>query len=78
MAPDDDDLAAFQAALLDLLDRNLPAEELRRRLRDDPAFAAFRGYVETFEPRMLAVAADLVKKWGRRSGSGEDQGGRPG
>ncbi len=67
MAPDDDDLAAFQAALLDLLDRGLPAEEVRRRLRDDPAFAAFRGYVEAFEPRMLAVAAELVKKWGRRT-----------
>ena len=62
-----DDLARFQAALLDLLSQDLPADAMRQRLRDDPAFAEFREYVVGFEPRMLAVAAELVKKWGKRS-----------
>jgi hypothetical protein len=62
-----DDLARFQAALLDLLSQDLPPDAMRQRLRDDPAFAEFRDYVDRFEPRMLAVAAELVKKWGKRS-----------
>lgn len=62
----------FLDALLDpvdgfLLDRGLTVEELRQSLGEDAAFAPFRGYVGAFEPRMLAVAAELVKKWGRRS-----------
>ena len=61
-----DDLAAFQSALLELLAQELPADVIERRLREDAVFAEFRTYVETFEPRMLAVAAELVKKWGRR------------
>lgn len=60
-----DDLADFQAALLALLAKGLPAETMARRLREDPAFAAYRAYVQEFEPRMLAVAAELTKKWGR-------------
>jgi len=66
--PPRDALADFQAALLDLLARDLPPDEMQRRLRDDPAFADFRDYARQFEPRMLAVAAELVKKWGKRSG----------
>jgi hypothetical protein len=65
--PPDDELARFQAALLELLARDLPAPALQEHLRDDPAFAGFRAYVDTFEPRMLAVAAELVKKWGRQT-----------
>ena len=63
-----DELAAFQAALLKLLAEDLSAETLSRRLREDAAYAGFREYVDGFEPRMLAVAAELVKKWGKRSG----------
>ena len=62
-----DDLAAFQAALLALLAEDLPAETLLHRLREDAAFAGYREYVEGFEPRMLAVAAELVKKWGKQT-----------
>ena len=62
-----DDLAEFQAALVELLAQDLPADVFERRLREDAAFAEFRAYVGGFEPRMLAVAAELVKKWGRRS-----------
>ena len=59
-------LAAFQDALLDLLDRGLPVEQIEERLREDPAFAAFRDYADSIEPRMLEVAGELVRKWGRR------------
>ena len=60
-------LAAFQDALLDLLDQGLPVEAVRERLREDPAFAAFRDYAAAIEPRMLEVAGELVRKWGRRA-----------
>lgn len=66
MTPDDA-LADFQAALLDLLAREHSPVEIQRRLREDDAFAAHRDYVLGFEPRMLAVAVELVKKWGKRS-----------
>lgn len=59
----DEALAAFQAALVDLLGQDLPIEEIQRRLRHDPAFERFRDYVAGFEPRMIEVAAGLVKKW---------------
>ena len=60
----DDALGAFQAALVELLAQDLPVEEIQRRLRHDPAFERFRDYVDSFEPRMIEVAAGLVKKWG--------------
>jgi hypothetical protein len=63
--PPTDELAAFQAALLDLLAQDLPPEAMQRRLREDAAFAGYQAYVQGFEPRMLAVAVELVKKWGK-------------
>jgi hypothetical protein len=66
-APQDADLARFQAALLELLSQPLGADEMARRLREDEAFAPFQDYVAGFEPRMIEVAAALTKKWGRRS-----------
>ena len=60
------ELAAFQTALLSLLDEGLPAEETLRRLRADDAFAPFAEYVSRFDARMVAVAVALMAKWGRR------------
>ena len=65
-----DEVSEFQAALLELLAQNLPVESLQKRLQEDPAFGPFRDYVQGFEPRMLEVAALLVKKWGKRSAQG--------
>jgi hypothetical protein len=61
-----EELAVFQDALLELLTQDLPTEVIREKLRDDPAFAAFRDYATSLEPRMLEVAVELMKKWGRR------------
>ena len=64
-----DAVAEFQEALLNLLADGRPVEEIRAALRDDPAFAGFREYVEAFDPRMIRVAVELVNKWGRRTPS---------
>jgi hypothetical protein len=58
-------LAEFQSALVQLLAQDLPVSAMQQRLAEDAAFAAFRAYVQLFEPRMLEVAALLVKKWGK-------------
>jgi hypothetical protein len=60
-------IADFEAALLEVLSQDLPLAELQRRLAEDAAFAGFRDYVGSFEPRMLETASLLVKKWGRRN-----------
>jgi hypothetical protein len=65
---DDTNLARFQAALLDLLDQGHPPQEIVARLQRDPSLAEYAAYVATFEPRMVAVAIELVAKWGRREG----------
>ena len=64
---DIDQLGEFQAQLLELLAQDLSLEAMQKRLNEDEAFAAFRAYVHGCEPRMLEVAALLVKKWGKRS-----------
>ncbi len=64
----DDGLAAFQAAMLELFIADLPPEEAVRRLQSDPAFASYRGWIDTFEPRMIETAASLVRKWAKRKG----------
>ena len=65
---EDLELAAFQALLLDHLERGTPAHELQAQLRDHPAAAPFRAYVETLEPRCLEIASRIVKKWAVREG----------
>ena len=63
---EDPTLAAFQAALLDLLARDIPLAEILQALDENSAFAPYRDYVASFEPRMVEVAAALVKKWDQR------------
>ncbi len=65
---DDDDLARWQDALLEILSRGDDPEESKAELErlsmtmGEPHVA----YVRTFEPRMIALAGRLVAKWGRR------------
>lgn len=63
---DRETLAAFQSALLELLGSELPPEALMHELQNNPTFLPYRDYVATFEPRMVEVAAQLTRKWGRR------------
>ena len=61
----DEPLAAFQAALLELLHQDLPAAEILRRLQSEAVFEPFRSYLATFDLRAVEVAGELVQKWGR-------------
>jgi hypothetical protein len=65
---DEQRLAELQTALLDLLDRGIPPQAVIDNLRADPRFAEHAEYLATFEPRMVAVAQELIAKWGRRDG----------
>ena len=60
-----DELAHFQSRLLDRLSQPGSAEEILRRLRADPSLTPYHDYIASFEPRMVEVAAILVKKWGQ-------------
>lgn len=62
----DEHLGKFQAELLDLLANQSSLDEIRSRLTSDEAFQEYQEYVSTFEPRMVEVAASLVKKWSVR------------
>ena len=61
------DLERFQAILLDALATGESAEAVRVRLLESPDLAPFQAYVAAFDPRMIDVARELVKKWGRKT-----------
>ena len=63
-ALDDDDLARYEEALLDVLARSSNAEETRAALiAAAPSLAA---YIGGFEPKMLRLGQHLSAKWARR------------
>ena len=62
---DDVELWNFQTALLELLSQPLSAQEKLARLETDTAFESYRDYVKTFDLRSIAVASELVLKWGQ-------------
>ncbi len=62
----DESLETFQARLLDLLERGVPAAEVRAALLADPACAPFADYVSAFDLRGVAVASRIVKSWALR------------
>ena len=57
-------LARFQATMLDLLAKHSSLSELQHALQDHPDLAEFQDYVQSFDPRMMMIAAELTKKWG--------------
>lgn len=59
-------IAEFQSSLLELLDRSERPEDVIRALRADRRFAELSEYIDSFEPRMVEVAQELVSKWGKR------------
>ena len=58
-------LALFQSRLLQLLWEEDDPEAVRRALLGDSALAEFHGYIKSMDTRMIEVAAELVRKWGR-------------
>lgn len=68
---------AFQARMLELLAED-PATALER-LRQDPVSAPWRAWLDAAEPRMVAVAGELVRRWSTDGpGSGGASGSRIG
>ncbi len=63
--PVEQGLALFQSRLLQLLWEEDDPETVRRTLLADAALAEFHGYIKSMDARMIVVAAELVRKWGR-------------
>ena len=61
-------LDRFQVRLLEILSRPIPARKMLSLMKRDPDLKEFHDYIDTFELRMVEVAGELVKKWGRREG----------
>lgn len=60
-------LSEFQRHLLETLSQPLSPDEQLAQLQAAANLAEFQEYVESFQPSMIEVAAELVKKWGRIS-----------
>ncbi|MEQ1571413.1 MAG: hypothetical protein ABMA64_37640 [Myxococcota bacterium] len=65
----DEAWAEAQAALLELLAAEPDPEELRRRVRDDPACEPLAAWIDAARPEMLQVMGELVRQWGVRTGT---------
>jgi hypothetical protein len=62
----DPELARYQAALMAVLARtDIDVAERMRLLHDDPACRPYAGYVETFDPDLVALGANILEAWGR-------------
>ncbi len=60
-------LMKYQDSLLELLSSELPIDEVVEKLMTDPCFAPYLGYVQDFDPDMIAVACELMGKWAKRA-----------
>lgn len=69
MQDEDQELAAFQACLLEALHKHTDAVSTFAELRSSATVLPFADYVNSYEPEMLELAAILVKKWGKKSSS---------
>lgn len=65
--PEEEKLAEYQDALLELLSSGLSQDEVFESLRTDPRFQNYRKYVDEFDPDMVAVACELMGKWSQRT-----------
>lgn len=55
---------AFQAVLLDALHAGGTTAEIRAKITKAADDAGLDDYVAGFDDRMIAVASELVRKWG--------------
>jgi hypothetical protein len=60
------ELATFQSTLLETLSSQDDPDVIKATLQQESLSPALQDYVQTFEPEMLEIAAELVKKWGKR------------
>ena len=67
MHEDDEELARYQEALMELLARPGASDAERvRALQEGEAFRPFAGYVSAIEPCFVALGAELLRTWGRK------------
>jgi len=66
MTAGDSDLATLQAELLSRLDRRDEPGDIIDSLRTIETGQVYREWIESFDPDMAELAAQLVRKWGRR------------
>lgn len=66
MTHHDKDLAAFQAVLLNRLDGISEADDVVQNLRAIESVEEYKQWIESFDPHMAQLAAQLVQKWGVR------------
>lgn len=60
------ELASFQSRLLETLSSQDEPNVIKATLQQEPLSPALQDYVQTFSPEMVEIAAELVKKWGKR------------
>ncbi|MBD1806140.1 hypothetical protein H6F98_11845 [Microcoleus sp. FACHB-SPT15] len=60
------DIATFQSTLLETLSSQDEPDVIKATLQQEALSPALQDYVQTFEPEMVEIAAELVKKWGKR------------
>lgn len=60
------DLADFQAYLLETLSTQNTSAEILTQLSSQPLDEGLASYIHTLDPNMVEVAATLIKKWGQR------------
>ncbi len=60
------EIATFQASLLEILSSQTDPAQILTTLQESSKSNAMSEYIATFDPKMVQLAADLVKQWGRR------------
>ena len=60
------ELSKFQSTLLETLSSQDEPDVIKATLQQEVLSPALQDYVQTFEPEMVEIAAELVKKWGKR------------
>lgn len=60
---EDKTLDDFQNRLLELMLQPLSKEERWICLKTDPIFMPYQDYIASFDPRMMEVAVQIVRKW---------------
>ena len=66
-------LADFQAALLDRLDGIRVTDDVTQSLCAIESGENFNQWIESFDPHMAQLAAQLVQKWGVRFGMAQKE-----